>query len=320
MRKIFFIGFLFMFSFFVFLGNAVGEVNLKLNLEEGKSYNIKMVSDQDISQTTQGQEMNIRQKIGMEYTYHVKEIDYYGDMLIDIAYDSVSFEQESANGKVKYDSSDPSQEVLPAALGFAALEGQSFSIKVSPEGKVKNVTGIDSIMQNIMKKINLPEGQVKEQIKKALKKQIGKETLKDQLEQMMDVYPEGPVSIGDSWSKRMVLKQGMSQGMSMIVNNTWTLKERSNGIAYIDVVSDISSPPSAEPIQSGPVKVSYVDISGRQEGEIQMDEDNGWIIKGNFTQHFSGKAKMESSVSGQENMSMSWPITVDGVMSFESTE
>jgi len=286
------------------------KIQLQLRLQEGESHTIKVLTDQNISQTIQGQRHDIIQTTGTGHTFDVEEVDADGNALVKVTYRSVLFKQDGPMGKIEYDSSNPPAIIPPMAMGFAALVGQSFSMMISPDGHIIDVQGVDAMLTHVMKKLDIPEGPMKVSIEESLKNQFGDQALTEIMESMMAIYPEKPVGIGDSWTRKVVI----SKGFPMILDNTWTLKDRKGGVAIIEVSSTVNPNPEAAPIEMGTMRLSY-DISGEQEGTIELQEATGWTTRAKFTQNFSGLVKIGGTPQMPEGMS--WPISIDSVVSYE---
>jgi len=120
---------------------------------------------------------------------------------------------------------------------------------------------------------------------------------------VLAVGPDGPVGLEDSWSEKIVI----SKGFGMIEENTWTLKARRDGKALVSVTSKVSPNPQAAAIAVGTMKIGY-DLSGKQEGTIEIDEATGWTLRQELTQELSGKVRLEGGPSGLKESS--WPISI----------
>ena len=283
--------------------NAGGEkVRLRLRLEKGKSYGIKMTVQQKIAQTIQGNKVDVDQTMGMEYTFDVLEVKDDGTMTVKVTYHAVQMKMDGPMGKVDYDSANPPDEVPKLAQGLAALVGQSFTLDFTPEGRVTRVEGLDAVLARMIEKLELPAGAMKKMMEDQLKKQFGDKAMRETMEQLMAMYPEGPVGIGDSWTKKVKL----TKAFPLEMENTYVLKERKGGVAILDTRSTLKSDPKAEPMKMGPLSLSY-DLTGKQEGQVEMDEATGWTLGAKMTQEFSGKMKMEGAPGMTEPLS--WPIT-----------
>ncbi len=300
-------------SIVISCGRVTDKIQLRLRLQEGESYNLRMITDQKIFQTIQGQRQDITQTMGMECTFNVEEVDTNGIASVKITYHSVFFKQDGPMGKIEYNSSNPPAIVPPMAVGFAALVGKSFSMKISPHGHIKDVQGVGAMLTHMMEKLDLPEGHMRTSIEKQLRDQWGDEAIKEMMENTFAIYPDKPVGIGDSWTKRVII----SRGFPMILDNTWKLKARKGGVAIIEASSIVKPNPEAAPIEMGPLRLSY-DISGEQKGTMELQEATGWTIRAKLTQEFSGQANMEGTPQMPEGMS--WPISMESIISFEPFE
>ncbi len=278
-------------------------IDLELHLKEGKSYNINTIANQKISQTIGRQKENITQKIGLGYTFNVKKIEADGTAFIDVTFNSILLNQDGTTGKIQYDSSNPPNDIPPAAATYAALLGQSFSIIISPEGSIKNIQGMEKITKSIMKKLDLPESR-----EESLNDKFGDKALKENMENLLGIYPDRPVRIGNSWTKRTTI----AKGLPMILESKYTLKERSNGIALLEVRSEAK--PSSAPIKKESVKFTY-DISGTEKGYVKLEEATGWIVDGKISQQFSGQVKVEDD---RLSRPLFFPISLEGTVDITS--
>ena len=278
-------------------------LDLRLRLEQGKSYGMKMVADQTITQTIQGQTQDVKQTIGMAYTYDVKKVESDGSALVDVTYDWVLYSQDGPMGKSEYDSSNPPASIPDAAVGYAALLGQGFSMKITPLGEVADIQGIDALLSHVLDTLNVPAGSARDAIQDSLESQFGEEAMKESFEKATAIYPEKPVALGDSWSKKLVL----AMGMPMIVDSTWTLKSRKDGVALVDVKSTIVPNPDAKPMEISGMTIAY-EVSGDQSGTLELDEATGWPLRSNMKQSLSGQ------ISAAD---MTWPIAIVSDIRFE---
>lgn len=278
------------------------KVRLRLRLEKGNSYGIKMTIQQKVVQKIQGNQVDVDQTLGMEYTFDVKEVKDDGTMTAEVTYHAVQMKMDGPTGKVDYDSAEPPDEVPKLARGMAALVGQSFTLDMTAEGRVTRVEGIDALLAHMIEKLKLPAGAMKTMMEDQLKKQFGDKAMRETMEQLMAMYPDKPVGIGDSWTRKVKV----TKGFPLEMENTYVLKDRKGGVAILDTKSTLKSDPKAEPMKMGPLSISYA-LSGKQEGQVEMDEATGWTLGAKLTQEFSGTMTME----GAPGMTgpMSWPVS-----------
>jgi len=287
------------------------KIQYQMRFKAGEKYYLRIVTEQKVSQTISGQKQNIEQTMGLGYDFDVKSVEPNGDAWVSYTYRWTKFIQSGAGGKVVYDSSEKGLQAPPMAQGFAALLEESFSMKITPQGRVEEVKGLQDVRKNVEKK--LPEGPMKEAMMVGLKQFINEEGIKELTENSMAIYPEKPVGIGDSWRKTVTL----TQGAAMTLENEWILKDRKNGVSFIEVRSNIKSNPKAEPTIMGSTKVSY-ELSGKQKGLIEIEESTGRLIRSKTNQEASGQIKVE--LAGQKSQGQTIPVKIDGVVTCEMTE
>ncbi len=297
---------------------AEDKMELRLRLEKGQSYKTKTVQDMKINQTIPGQQqaMTIIQKTEGRNIYTVEDVQSDGTAVVKVTYDAILFKMETMGGKggmgenIEYDSTNPSAAVGPMALIFNAIVGQSLIITLTPDGHVKEIQGADALFKRMQEKVNeLPDAQMRAAMETNLKTQHSKEALKANTENSFNMYPDNPVGIGDTWQKRTT----MTQGFPMIIDSIYTLKERKDGIATIDVFAMIQSNKEAGPMKMGPVKLHY-NISGSVTGLMEMEESTGWAIRSNQGLRLSGSATVASPEMRQP---MTIPISMSGTITKE---
>jgi len=205
------------------------KIELRLHLEPGKTYKLQITSEQKIIQSleAQGSRQETPQTTGFGLSHHVKEVRDDGTAVVQVTYDSLQFKQEGPMGNVDYDSSTAggAESSHPMAKALATLVGGSFELDLTRKGDVTRVEGADSLAAQVMENIKVPIPVLRPVIEQQVKQQFGDQAMKELMEQMIGVYPEGPVGIGDSWSRRIAV----TRGFAAILNNTWTVNQSLSG-------------------------------------------------------------------------------------------
>jgi hypothetical protein len=291
---------------------AAEKIQYKLKLEKGQKYYLRMTTEQKITQTIMGKEQAVDQNVGMGANVDINDVDAGGNAWARYTYRWVKFAQKTPIGEMVYDSSNKDTPVPPMGQGFAALLGEGYSLKITPKGRVEEVKDLDKMRSNIQKKLS--GGPMQEMMIKSLEQYTNEEAIKESTEASLAIYPDEPVGVGDSWSRKVVL----SGSSAMILENTWTLKGRKNGVATIEVVSAIKPNPEAKPIDMGVMKMHY-QVSGKQQGLIEMDESTGRMIHSKMNQELSGTATVKSTASpGAQDMII--PMKIRAITGIEVTE
>ena len=287
------------------------KIQYQMRFKEGEKYYLRFVTEQRISQTVSGRQQYTEQTIGLGCDLDVKNVDPDGNALVSYTYTWVNLIQTAAGGRVEYDSSDKASPVQPMAQGFAVLLDEGFSLKTTPQGRVEEVMGLQTLRDNIERK--LPEGPMKQAMMMGIKQFINEQGIKEMMESSLAIYPEKPVGIGDSWNRTLTL----TQGAAMTLENEWILKDRKDGVSFIEVKSNIKSNPEADPVGIGSAKVSY-ELSGTQQGQIELEESTGRLIRSRINQDISGQIKVE--VPGQQTQQPPIPVRINGVVTCEMTK
>lgn len=283
-----------------------GPVLIRLQLSEGEIYRLRMLTQQDISQSFEGQELDVGQRIGYEYTYSVTAVDDSGNAWIDVLYTWVVYETETIMGKVSYDSSDPAAEIPAGAEGFSALVGNGFSMLLSPEGEVLDLEGLDELYNDMLDALEISDDVLRSQLKTLFREQFGEEAMKQQFASITAYIPDEPVSVGDSWTQ----ETEVSALLPMIVETEYSVRAVDDTTVTLDVVSTISANPDAGLMDFDIVQIGYY-VQGEQEGEIVVDRASG-LSSSETRQTMSGEMVMTS-----EEEEFRVPISIQSITRIE---
>lgn len=282
-------------------------LNMKFTPKVGDVYHINIIMDQEIKQTVSGQDSTINQKLGFGFSLTAREADEAGNTWVDVKYEWVQLDQKSDMGNVVYDSRNPTNEDNPLATGFKVLVGKGYSMKISPDGEVLEVTGIDTMISDILKEIGVTDEQLIAQMEQQFKEKYSTDSLKEQAGNMVINFPDEPIEIGDSWTSTV----SSSSLVPVNVETTYTLTSYENELATVNVVSVISQDAEGAETNLGPYKVRY-NLSGTQEGTITVDTKTGWSVNSTIDQAIAGDMTM--IINDQEilvPMSITSHVTVE---------
>jgi hypothetical protein len=305
------------FSLFITAGVAsiawcntgAAAVTLQLKLAKGKTYYQRTVIDQHMVQTVMNMQQVMDQNMGTGVKMDVLDVDGQGNMRIRNTYDWALTKRTGPMGTLDYDSAKQSTPP-PGAEPFAALLGQSFVITISPQGKVLDVNGVEELQAAVRKR--LPPGAEGGPAMSALSQYLDKNGIKQMVEGAMDVYPDRPVEVGESWSKKRVV----TPMFELTIDSKWTLQKLEAGMATIATTASLRSNVN-KPAETGGMKMTF-DLAGTQDGTIRMQEATGLILQGQGRQQLKGEIKMSGSAQGQPAMAV--PIVVDTTVRFEMSD
>ena len=257
-------------------GIAGAAVQLQLKLEEGKTYYERLRIERRITQSIMGQEQIIDHEIGVGRKLDVLDVDADGNMQVECKYIWSRFKESGAMGSVDYDSTH-GPSVPGGAEGFAALLGQSYTIRLSPKGEVLDVNGIEDLAKAVRKKV--PEELDTSSGLSPVAFLLSKDGVQETTSSVLAVYPPEPVVEGARWETRDLT----TQGGPILVESRWTVKKLWMGVASITSVSTVKADPTAEPMDVQGAKMR-IDLSGTHEGTAAVDEATG-LIKTSSSQY-----------------------------------
>lgn len=139
---------------------TAGKLDLKLRLRPGQKYGMRIVRQDKISHTIMGQQQDMNHTKAMGIDFEVKEVDANAIASIKVTYRTL---QEKTVGttdqvEVEYDSTKDSWAVdNPLAMMYAPMIGDGFIMKVTPEGEIVGLDGIDEMFMRMAEKIVVAE-------------------------------------------------------------------------------------------------------------------------------------------------------------------
>jgi len=290
---------------------AGDKIDLRLHLKKGESYNLREINDQNIAQTIQGYKQDRTNWTRVEYRFDVEDVDPDGTASVKITYSSITLKQDGPDGTFEYDSANPTEVENPILKFCAALIGKDFLMKITPLGRIRKVTGIEAEATRILEGIHQLEQPHNAFLRAFLKNQFTDQAIREAIGVMFANYPDHPVAIGDSWTGRSVI----SKHNAMIIESTWTLKDRREGRSVIEVDSRILINPEALPLEIGQMKLTQ-EVTGEMKGTLELNEATGWIMSSSMDQQYSGEIKIEGNPQLPEGMII--PMTSKTATKLES--
>ena len=260
---------------------------LKFNLEKGKSYDYEMVMNMD------QEVMDQKNKIGFTAGYTINVVDDNGTVkTLDVAYKDFKMNMSMMGQEIDIDASqkpdiissnsdDPMQMMKNV---FSGIIGKKFTMKVTPSGKIEEITGFTEIIKSMVDSISA-NGEAKDMMSKSVKDQFNPERIKEAFAPMFSVYPNKEVSVGDKWSNSYDLSP---QGIK--INLEYTVKSFSGDNAILGVNSKIIPLEGNEDPALAAMK-----MSGTQTGTMTLNTKSGLVVDGELDQNLetSGSVKMK---------------------------
>lgn len=255
----------FLSAFCVPNGSAAEKVSLRLNPEEGKTYERRAGYVQKITLGRGERRQILERIITVDVSSTVTGVDQAGVISVMTRYVSLRFKQIDSSGIREYDSDRPSAEVPPPVRDLAGLVGSRFLMRLSPEGRILEIEGIDA----------------------------------GTVGQVAGFFPGVPVGIGDSWSAGI---KPFSH-FPVTMDNTLTLVGRNGDLATVEVRSAVRQEAGNSSLMVGPVKLGY-GIDGTLEGTMELEVSSGWPTRASLKHLFSGEVGLDDSLDLPVNVSL----------------
>ena len=224
-------------------------VELQLHWKKGQAFKIYWNTEQVIDQVAMGQKTQIQQTIGTGYIFRTIDVKAGGIAKVEVLFKRIYFKVQTIQGVFEYNSAKPPEKIPPLAQGFAALLGRRFVMEITSHGKVVGLEGVDKMLEDVMRSLQAGSPQQRAQLQMQLKQQFGNVALRQMMEQMMAIYPERSIKVGESWSKTL----RMGGAVPMVLKRRWKLVALRGGFAFLRVNAQILPNKLGKPLQKSSV-------------------------------------------------------------------
>ena len=254
-----------------------------MNLEKDKTYSILSISENNISQTMNGMQMDMTNKSVSKISFAVvsKEADY---MLVKVTFDSVASEMNMPGRNISTSSVKPGDPKNPDEFmntAFYILSRNPLDVKISYIGKIIEILNAKPTLALVATSLDSLPQVSQMQMRPMLEMILNEASLKSMVETIICYFPENGET--DNWSTKMSVS---AQGMTLAINSKYKIKEQKGNEIIITGESTI------EPAGDGRMKMNGMDLTfemrGMGNGELNIDANSGWIINGKSKQRMKG--------------------------------
>lgn len=201
-----------------------GAVELKWKFEKGRELAYRQSQKQvmEILGTAMEQEQS------QTHVWTVKDVAADGTATIETKCVAIA---SKASGAMEFEyDSEKDKEVPenPQVRMMAKMLGKSFTLKMTPHGKIVEMKGFDVLVDEMLKELGDDAGPMRDM----MKQMMSDDTMKSSMQQLAPMLPEKPVSKGEKWKNDFTLKFPMIGGMKFGVAST--LKDVAGGSAHVE--------------------------------------------------------------------------------------
>lgn len=199
-------------------------VDLRWKLEKGQQLRYKTTH----KSLAEGGGVFLEKEMAVTYLHSVTDVDAEGTATLRCAYEGIAAWSKGLQ-EYRYDSEkDKASPKDPGVRMLSRLVGQSFTVKMSPSGRVVEVLGFDKILEAIVK--DAPD---EDAGRRALQQVFSNESTKSLMQQIYLPLPGKKVSPGDSWSNELALQMPGVMGEAKLATQS-RLAAVDRGEARID--------------------------------------------------------------------------------------
>lgn len=182
------------------------KVTLTLKPKKGDVLKYKMnakTTSKEKSPLTDNREVTSTQDINYYYTEEVNEIASNGIVTFKIKFDSINIVSSASSGdssmSVKYNSNvKDSMYSQPDFIQYNSIINEEFYARVSPQGEISEVYGLEKIYENMIKALG---DTLSMEQKESIKDSFGKDAIKAVLQQQFQMFPQSEVYKDSTWTR-----------------------------------------------------------------------------------------------------------------------
>lgn len=272
----------------LFVSCSTQKETLMLHLEKGATYKQSMLSEILLTQSMNGEAVEMKLTLDGNMQFQVTEIlnDTYE---MQVSYERLDMGMQMQGMSMNYSStSNDPNDIMSTMLGL--MEGVPFNITMSSTGKILSIKNIDTLYSRMFEKFpELPQAQL-DQISEQLKKSYGEAAFKGNMELVSAIFPDHAVSVGDTWH----VETQLESGMAMSVVSKFTLKEMHEDHYILHCESMMQTLDKEAYVQTNGMPLQY-NLTGTMTNVIKVNKTTGWVIEAKISQKLEGNAYIKDN-------------------------
>lgn len=279
---------------------------LALNLVKDETYVMDQSADMTIDQTVQGQDVSMDMTMGGRLSFNVTNvIDGVYDMDVKYEHVRLSMKNTFMDLSIDTDIDDTEQPNMLAEVMDKVMKGMigiPFKVKMDKHGNIKEVTGVEEMFGKAFDAVAEKDKSIDPQSKATamaqLRQSYGSEAFKSNFETFMNIYPEEPVKVNDTWNKNIAL--------NTTVTGTFDVEYKLN-----EIVADqylVSADGTFTTDSSGYRKMNGMDMNynmtGTYKAELKLNKATGWIEDATINQVIDGTVNVKATEQMPDGLSI----------------
>ncbi|MFO7702739.1 MAG: DUF6263 family protein [Psychroflexus maritimus] len=282
--------------------NQEDNIDLKLQLTEGETYQHSSKIKMDLNQKMMGQDVDLTMTIEGKMSF-INQSNLEGSHELVGFYDYLSYETQMPQMQMKV-SSDEVDAENPLSSIFNDMVGEKFNFNLSNQGRVSEVEGIDKIWTKLIAANENLSDLEKNQFQAQMQESFGADSFAGSLETSFAIYPEAPVKLGDSWT----VTTNLQNGYPAQIKTTFTLKDFDEDFVYIEGEGNIKTEEEDNRMTTNGMEFIF-SLEGSNTSELKLDRKTGWIVDGTVNQNAKGNMKFAEAPPEMEDQTIALDFT-----------
>lgn len=261
---------------------------LEYKYEEGKTYNYKLISENQNSVLQEAKESKkIEQSEKLEYLFELKIENVEEDGTMNIAF-NVKEIKVSLNSPEKKITHNIGKDKDTAKLftSYESLVNNPFNVRIAKNGEILDVTKLEGII----KKMNELEGnkEVSAEEKEKIKIQLSSTLVRPMVGQLIREFPNKSMAKDSSWTKNQAPSQsGPFQMLNTATYKIEEVKDNGNGLTAKINSGLASSFLGDRNISQGGANYNFEEPKIEANGTIYYNVENGYLQSLQNQVHFN---------------------------------
>lgn len=273
------------------LAKAEETYELKSTIRPGTFWIVNStVSDSSIQGGPQG---NMKQAMSqvMVAKMVIEEPGPDGKMTAKITYERIAQFMSMMGMKFSFDSAKADGgSKSPAAPIFKAMTESQLEMKISPDGKVSDIKGLDEMFKNISQ-----AGPQANAMMQQMRQMFSNEALENLINTSAAHMPDKPVAVGETWTRSDTTPIPMVGQMD--INTTYKLEKVTGDIAEISIQGTFDR---SDAKGNMPRQLDLQKLKGTQKGKIYFNSKTGQLDRINLTQDMG----MDMAITNPQGQTM----------------
>ena len=288
------------------IGSTKAASPIQLNLEKDKNYKILSYTEQTISQSMNGMDMEISMKNTNLISFNIvsKEMEY---MMAKVSFDSMVNEMDMPGRSMVMSSAkpgDPTKQDEAMNTAFYILSQNPLDVKISYSGRIIEISNANAVCEKMYKSLDSLTQAAQMQMRPMLEASLNTASLKSMIEMIISYLPEN--TNATAWDSKTTIS---ASGMNLDILSKYKVKEQIGNDITLTYEATIEPSGDGTATMNG-MKMTF-DLRGLGNGELTLDAATGWIIKG------KAKQRMKGSITAN---GMNIPMEVNSKTEFKTVQ